>query len=1215
MFGSLFRRQNREAAPALAPVLARMAAPQPVPQRPPHPILARMLAESAAIGTVNRFVREDMDRVRAPLADAPRDALAIVVCDALVRLPAAPFEGFIFTGQPETRALLLALQDVAATSLEFSAAQMTAICWAVGELFDREWRNSLDWPTSASELLCATLAAERCPRSPEVTHALRALLDRIGSAAPIQPHRVKVVAAVVAWLGLPRNASPILGTVDADFARREAVRERIAAIAGADFAPLVDALIDVRLNGRWRTSGDFAKLPEVAGFLGQQPAVLGAALAALFRITRDFPKPDYNHWGWLARRDNDFTLVPPHSTITEHTFGELAAMLLRRRIDIADAAMAELLRHGVPSVGAPNPWRSRHFLNHALKVATGADGSETRAALLWLASRGPPPTELAIPDGWKHPIAQALSDAALGATLTLPELDLTIPGSLYMPRWNTEVGKLLQHFQALLDPRLHDAAHRRFLADLTLRVAAQLARMELDPAMFAAARERFLAVREAAFLPGDAEQCLAELAPRIAHLNLDPRMVAEARARFLAPYDTGRLLHADLNRVRDLRDEHCRARVLQALLDYRDRIVTWLDAVAPFVTAHPAVATSLAGLCQDIANKSVPAAKWLTAGAAALAAVPHAERMALLSRIITLVRTEAASPPDTEHVARGLIWLAHGWDAAEVAPTLADLALGYGFQSVPGQGIRDEKLGNACLWALIHLPDGAGVPYLARLLTRVKYPKVRTRIDAALNEAAAKAGVARGVLDEMTVPDHGLDAAGEQAFAVGGGRAVVALAGNRGTETRWFSPEGNKLKAANAAMKADKDAMRAVKAAAAEIEADLATQVIRLQRLYLGDRSWTVADWRRHYATHPLMARLTRRLLWWFERDGTRVAVLPQGDQLVDMAGRTVAAEGGTIRLWHPIEAAPEDVLRWRDRIEALALVQPFAQVWREIYRLTDAEQATATYSNRWAGHILKQHQAMTLARLNGWTVTHRMWVDVRNDEPWHLLLPHHRLVADYWVEGAGNRDDPERLDSNAFAYVATDRLMFHRIAEGATLKDSAQGPTRGEPVALTELPPLVLSEVMRHCDLFTAVASIASDPLWRDRGAAAGHPNDWRRAATQYWERQSLGPLTEAAKTRHALLARIVPRLAIADRCSLNEDGLTVRGTRHTYRIHLGSAAIFIEDQRRHLCIVPAAGSQREPQYYVPFDGDRTTSVIISKAMMLAHDDRITDPTILSQL
>ncbi|WP_298308267.1 hypothetical protein [uncultured Erythrobacter sp.] len=34
------------------------------------------------------------------------------------------------------------------------------------------------------------------------------------------------------------------------------------------------------------------------------------------------------------------------------------------------------------------------------------------------------------------------------------------------------------------------------------------------------------------------------------------------------------------------------------------------------------------------------------------------------------------------------------------------------------------------------MPDGAGVPFLARILARTKYPKIRKKIDKALNEAA-----------------------------------------------------------------------------------------------------------------------------------------------------------------------------------------------------------------------------------------------------------------------------------------------------------------------------------------------------------------------------------------------------------------------------------------------------------------------------------------------
>ncbi|KUO21697.1 hypothetical protein AQJ91_07950 [Streptomyces dysideae] len=35
----------------------------------------------------------------------------------------------------------------------------------------------------------------------------------------------------------------------------------------------------------------------------------------------------------------------------------------------------------------------------------------------------------------------------------------------------------------------------------------------------------------------------------------------------------------------------------------------------------------------------------------------------------------------------------------------------------------------------------------------------------------------------------------------------------------------------------------------------------------------------------------------------------------------------------------------------------------------------------------------------------------------------------------------------------------------------------------------------------------------------------------------------------------------------------------------------------------------------YLPYEGDRMLAVILSKAMMLAEDTKITDPTILSRL
>jgi hypothetical protein len=225
-------------------------------------------------------------------------------------------------------------------------------------------------------------------------------------------------------------------------------------------------------------------------------------------------------------------------------------------------------------------------------------------------------------------------------------------------------------------------------------------------------------------------------------------------------------------------------------------------------------------------------------------------------------------------------------------------------------------------------------------------------------------------------------------------------------------------------------------------------------------------------------------------------------------------------------------------------------------------------------------------------------------------------MVADYWVEGAGDPDNPDVLESTAYIYIGTDRLTFSRIAAGAPTKDSAHGPRRAEAVPVAEVPPVIFSEVMRHCDLFTAVASIASDPAWYDRGRDAAHPDQWRQDAMAYWERESTAELRESAQIRRAMLEAIVPKLAIADRCSFDDRSLVVRGNLHSYRIHIGSAAITILPLMRHLCIVPASEWDWEAgRIYLPFEGDRTLSVILAKAMMLAADDKITDPGILQQL
>src|SRR6201999_3326693 len=89
---------------------------------------------------------------------------------------------------------------------------------------------------------------------------------------------------------------------------------------------------------------------------------------------------------------------------------------------------------------------------------------------------------------------------------------------------------------------------------------------------------------------------------------------------------------------------------------------------------------------------------------------------------------------------------------------------------------------------------------------------------------------------------------------------------------------------------------------------------------------------------------------------------------LVDWAGNKMAVEpSAPIRLWHPIRSDVQTILSWRCRLEDEGIRKPFKQAHREVYLLTDAERETATYSNRFAAHIVRQHQFSALCRERSW--------------------------------------------------------------------------------------------------------------------------------------------------------------------------------------------------------------------------------------------------------
>lgn len=99
--------------------------------------------------------------------------------------------------------------------------------------------------------------------------------------------------------------------------------------------------------------------------------------------------------------------------------------------------------------------------------------------------------------------------------------------------------------------------------------------------------------------------------------------------------------------------------------------------------------------------------------------------------------------------------------------------------------------------------------------------------------------------------------------------------------------------------------------------------------------------------------------------------------------------------------------------------------------------------------------------------------------------------------------------------------------------------------------------------------------------------------------------------------MEKLLPRLKIAGKCELQEKFLVVKGSLRVYKIHLGSSNILMSPNDQYLCIVPDRNTKSRslPGTFLPFEGDNTLAIILSKAFLLVDDAKIKDQSITRQI
>ncbi len=308
---------------------------------------------------------------------------------------------------------------------------------------------------------------------------------------------------------------------------------------------------------------------------------------------------------------------------------------------------------------------------------------------------------------------------------------------------------------------------------------------------------------------------------------------------------------------------------------------------------------------------------------------------------------------------------------------------------------------------------------------------------------------------------------------------------------------------------------------------------------------------------NPVLAPLVKALVW---TDGESIGFLqPQEGSLALVALDGSRSFGESLRIAHPHDLKTAGL--WAEYMKLLyenRLVQPFKQVFREYYPLTEDERQECTLSRRYAGHQVQPQRTVALLKSRGWTVDYEeglQKVFYREN-----LIVRMFAMADWFTPG---EIEAPTLETVAF---------FDRKT--------------GVNVPLEEVPPILFSETMRDLDLVVSVAHVGGvDP-------EASHSTVEMRAA----------------------IARELCRMLGLSNISWTPSHAKIQGALASYSVHLGSGVVHAQGVGM-VSILPVH-SQARGRIFLPFaDDDPKTAEVMSKLLLLCEDKKIKDPSILRQI
>lgn len=308
---------------------------------------------------------------------------------------------------------------------------------------------------------------------------------------------------------------------------------------------------------------------------------------------------------------------------------------------------------------------------------------------------------------------------------------------------------------------------------------------------------------------------------------------------------------------------------------------------------------------------------------------------------------------------------------------------------------------------------------------------------------------------------------------------------------------------------------------------------------------------------HPVISKHLEKVV--FISNNKEIGFYLDGNLISAQGEIQKLEENQTLRIAHCVDLHQYSV--WSDFQHYCfteKLIQPFKQIFRELYVPTPDELQEKSISRRYAGHQIQPQKTLALLKTRGWKVDYEEGLQkVYHKEGFQVKL---YALADWF--------SPADVESPTL-----ETIEFH------SLKDYKNIP-------FEDINPRLFSEVMRDVDLVVSVAHVG------DVDPEASHSSIEMRT----------------------VLMKETARLFKLDNVKIEGSHVLVKGQMAEYSVHLGSAVVH-QVPGKYLSILPVH-SQHRGRLFLPFaDDDPKSAEVMSKVLLLAKDNEIQDPTIISQI